>query len=83
MPFLGLSAGTSHRPRIGYNPETEVCANTIVLLDAENTVQPDALLRRLSEHGGLTLVNDDGYLTGPPAFTEVSLGRTEQQRNKG
>ena len=47
-------------------PETEVCANTTVILDAENTVQPDALLRRLPEHGGLTRVNDDGYLTGPP-----------------
>ena len=57
--------------------------NATVILDAESTAQPDALLRRLSEHGGLTLVNDDGYLTGPPAFIEVSLGRTEQQRNKG
>jgi len=28
--------------------------------------QPDALLRRLPEHGGLTRVNDAGYLAGPP-----------------
>ena len=48
------------------HPETEVCANTTVILDAENTVQPDALLRRLPEHGGLTRVNEAGYLTGPP-----------------
>jgi Uma2 family endonuclease len=48
------------------HPETEVCANTTVILDAENTVQPDALLRRLPEHGGLTRVTDDGYLAGPP-----------------
>ena len=48
------------------HPETEVCANTTVILDAENTVQPDALLRRLPEHGGLTRVNEDGYLAGPP-----------------
>jgi len=48
------------------HPETEVCANATVILDAENTVQPDALLRRLPEHGRLTRVNDDGYLTGPP-----------------
>ena len=40
--------------------------NATVILDAENTVQPDALLRRLPEHGGLTRVNDDGYLAGPP-----------------
>ncbi|MEK7675389.1 MAG: Uma2 family endonuclease [Verrucomicrobiota bacterium] len=48
------------------HPETEVLANTTVILDAENTVQPDALLRRLPEHGGLSRVNEDGYLTGPP-----------------
>lgn len=28
--------------------------------------QPDALLRRLPEHGGATGVTDDGYLAGPP-----------------
>ena len=40
--------------------------NATVILDAESTAQPDALLRRLSEHGGRTRVNDDGYLAGPP-----------------
>jgi Uma2 family endonuclease len=40
--------------------------NATVLLDAENTVQPDALLRRLPEHGGLSRVNENGYLAGPP-----------------
>ena len=48
------------------HPEVEVHTNATVILDAENTVQPDALLRRLPEHGGLTRINDDGYLTGPP-----------------
>lgn len=48
------------------HPEVEVHTNATVILDAENTVQPDALLRRLPEHGGLTRVNDDGYLVGPP-----------------
>ena len=37
-----------------------------IILDADNTVQPDALLRRLPEHGGLTRVNAAGYLAGPP-----------------
>jgi Uma2 family endonuclease len=46
--------------------DTEVLANATVILDAENTVQPDALLRRLPDHGGLTRVTEDGYLTGPP-----------------
>ncbi len=48
------------------HPDTEVLANATVILDAENTVQPDALLRRLPDHDGLTRVNEDGYLTGPP-----------------
>ncbi len=48
------------------HPETEALANTTVILDAENTVQPDALLRFLPEHGGLTRVNEAGYLAGPP-----------------
>ena len=48
------------------HPEVEVLANATVVLDAENTVQSDALLRRLPEHGGATRVTDDGYLAGPP-----------------
>ena len=48
------------------HPDTKALTNATVILDAENTVQPDALLRRLPEHGGLTRVTDDGYLAGPP-----------------
>ncbi len=48
------------------HPETEALPNATVILDAENTFQPDALLRLLPEHGRLTRVNEDGYLTGPP-----------------
>jgi Uma2 family endonuclease len=48
------------------HPETEALTNATVILDPENTVQPDALLRRLPEHGGLSRVNEDGYLAGPP-----------------
>jgi len=48
------------------HPEVEALTNATVILDAENTVQPDALLRRLPEHGGLTRVNEQGYLVGPP-----------------
>lgn len=40
--------------------------NATVILDAENTLQPDALLRRLPEQGGRTRVNEEGYLVGPP-----------------
>jgi Uma2 family endonuclease len=49
-----------------HHPETEALPNVTVILDAENTVQPDALLRRLPEHGGLTRENEKGYITGPP-----------------
>lgn len=48
------------------HPEIEALCNVTVILDADNTVQPDALLRRLPEQGGATQVNEDGYLTGPP-----------------
>ncbi len=49
-----------------HNPSVQFMPNATVILDTENTVQPDALLRLLPEHGGLTHVNDDGYLAGPP-----------------
>ena len=48
------------------HPDVRALTNATVILDAENTVQPDALLRRLPEHGGTTHVTDDGYLAGPP-----------------
>ncbi len=57
---LWLGAYASQHPGI------EALTNATVILDAENTVQPDALLRRLPEHGGLSRVNEDGYLAGPP-----------------
>lgn len=68
------------------HPETEALPNATVILDAENTVQPDALLRRLTEHGGLTRVNEDGYLLGPPelvvevAATSSSIDWRDKRR---
>jgi Uma2 family endonuclease len=57
-----------------HHPGTQVLPNATVILDAENTVQPDALLRRLPENGGRTRVTDDGYLAGPPELVvEVAL----------
>lgn len=59
------------------HPDTEALPNATVILDAENTVQPDALLRRLPEHGGLSRVNEDGYLAGPPELiVEVATNST-------
>jgi Uma2 family endonuclease len=48
------------------HPETQSLPNVTVILDSENTVQPDALLRLLPEHGGLTRLNEKEYITGPP-----------------
>ncbi len=59
------------------NPGVQFLPNATVILDAENTFQPDALLRCLPEHGGLTRVNEDGYLAGPPELiVEVAASST-------
>lgn len=57
-----------------HHPETEVHTNATVILDTENTVQPDALLRLLPEHGGRTRVNEEGYLMGPPELVVEVAG---------
>lgn len=48
------------------NKQVRVAANLTVQLDPENTVQPDALLRLLPEHGGECRPGDKGYLRGAP-----------------
>lgn len=40
--------------------------NATVLLDFENEVQPDALLRIEPKYGGKSDLNEDDYLEGPP-----------------
>jgi len=50
-------------------------SNATVILDPENTSQPDALLRRLPEPGGQTRVNEAGYLAAPPELiVQVASG---------
>jgi Uma2 family endonuclease len=48
------------------HPEVQFLPNATVILDPENTFQPDALLRLLPAHGGGCLETDEGYLAGPP-----------------
>ena len=48
------------------NRQVRAAANVTVLLDPENTVQPDALLRLLPEHGGECAATEKGYLRGAP-----------------
>jgi Uma2 family endonuclease len=40
--------------------------NGTLRLDLDNEPQPDAFLRILSEHGGQTRVDEDGYVSGAP-----------------
>lgn len=60
--------------------------NATVVLDADNTCQPDAVLCLAPEHGGRTRINARGYLTGAPelvaeiAASTVSLDMQEKLR---
>ncbi len=47
-------------------PGADFGDNVTVRLDAENEVQPDALLRIEKERGGQSTVSDEGYLEGAP-----------------
>ncbi|HEX2751161.1 MAG TPA: Uma2 family endonuclease [Verrucomicrobiales bacterium] len=48
-------------------------ANPTLILDRENTPQPDSVLCRIPSKGGRSFVNKEGYLTGPPELIcEVS-----------
>lgn len=47
-------------------PGVRAAANATVLLDADNVLQPDVLLRRLTECGGRCRPAEKGYLSGPP-----------------
>ncbi|NEO58602.1 MAG: Uma2 family endonuclease [Okeania sp. SIO3B5] len=47
-------------------PGVTLADNTTVRLDAENEVQPDALLR--IETGGNSIISTDGYVEGAPEF---------------
>ena len=48
------------------NPGVEAYTNTTLLLDADNTYQPDAILCQPPERGGRTRINAKGYLAGAP-----------------
>lgn len=55
-------------------PTVEFADNVTVRLDADNEFQPDALLRRKSEHGGQSRISDDGYVEGAPELVvEIAL----------
>lgn len=52
-------------------------SNTTLLLDAENTVQPDGILCSAPRAGGVVWLNDKGYLCGAPELVcEVAASTT-------
>jgi Uma2 family endonuclease len=50
-------------------PQVDLGDNATVRLDAENEVQPDALLRLEPEQGGRSRVTEDDYIEGAPELT--------------
>lgn len=57
---LWLGTYAAHAPGVRLYP------NATLLLDADNTFQPDAMLCLAAERGGRTRINAKGYLSGPP-----------------
>jgi Uma2 family endonuclease len=49
-----------------HTPGTKFYPNATLLLDADNTFQPDAMLCLTPERGGRTKLDAKGYLCGPP-----------------
>ena len=47
-------------------PGVEASDNGTILLDVDNTPQPDALLFVKPEHGGRVKINNDDYIEGAP-----------------
>jgi Uma2 family endonuclease len=51
---------------VSHTPGVEALANVTVVLDPENTVQPDCFLRILAAGKGRTGETEAGLITGPP-----------------
>jgi len=54
-----------------YAPSVEgvvAATNATVLLGRDDVIQPDGLLRKDPESGGVTSLDERGYLAGPPEF---------------
>ena len=53
--------------------DLEICPNTTVLLDSENSFQPDAILCSKPRKGGRVWINKDDFLCGSPELVvEIS-----------
>jgi Uma2 family endonuclease len=72
-PVRHKNHGRPHSRLIGWlinyevgTPGVEASDNSTILLDIDNTPQPDALLFVKPEHGGRVKINDDDYIEGAP-----------------
>jgi len=64
---------------VAHTPGTRSAANTTVVFDRDNVLQPDALLRVLPECGGRTELTQDGYLSDPPELiVEIAATRASK-----
>lgn len=67
-------------------PGVQLADNATVRLDADNEVQPDALLRLEPEQGGSSRISDDDYIEGAPelivevAYSSVSYDLHDKLR---
>lgn len=58
-------------------PGTQAGGNSTVRLDIENVPQPDVILRITEECGGLSYLDEKGYLVGPPELVvEIAASST-------
>jgi Uma2 family endonuclease len=56
------------------HPSVELAGNATVRLDADNELQPDALLRLRAEAGGQSRISADSYVEGAPELVlEIAL----------
>lgn len=58
MTWIGVYAAST--------PGVDFSDNATILIDGENEVQPDAIMRLEAEHGGKSVVTPSDYLEGPP-----------------
>lgn len=49
-----------------HTPGVECCSPSSTILDADNTYEPDVILRIRDDHGGNSFEGEDDYLHGPP-----------------
>ena len=80
---LGHPLGTYRRA----TPGVEFGYDATNILDEDSEPQPDLMMRILTEYGGRSLVNDEGYFEGPAellaevAFSSVSIDLHQKRQD--